>query len=74
LSEGQTKEIRITIPEELFSALFPKKAMGHLIKAKKEMLLALRSLVDARIDALEKMEKEESPKKKADKKKKIKID
>ncbi len=48
--------------------------MGHVIKAKKEMLLAFRSFIDARIEILEKMETKTSQKTGAAKKKKIKID
>lgn len=48
--------------------------MSHAIKAKKEMLLAFRSFIDARIETLEKMETKTSSKNKAEKKKKIKIE
>ena len=54
MNEGKTKEIRICIPEELFSFFVPEETAGHLLKAKKEMLLAFRSLIDAKIEALEK--------------------
>lgn len=67
--EGKTKEIRICIPEELFSIFLPEKTVGHFINARKEMLFAFRSLIDAKIEALEKREK-----KKVEKKKKIKIE
>ncbi len=49
----KTREIRIAIPEELFSLLIPRQAQEHLWKAKKEFLLALRSLIDARIEMIE---------------------
>ena len=69
MSEGKTKEIRICIPEELFSFFLPEETAGHLLKAKKEMLLAFRSLIDAKIEALEKKKV-----KKTERKKKIKIE
>jgi hypothetical protein len=74
LNEEQTREIRIILPEELFSFIFPQKTMGHIISAKKEMLFALRSLIDARVQALEKMEEKSKQKGKTEKKKKIKIE
>jgi hypothetical protein len=74
LSEDRTREIRISLPEEFFSIFFPKNAMGHVIKARKEMLFAFRSFIDARIEMLEKMEKRTTQKKETEKKKKIKIE
>jgi hypothetical protein len=74
MSEEQTREIRIILPEELFSFLCPKKTMGHIINAKKEMLFALRSLIDARVEALEKMEEKTRQKSTSEKRKKIKIE
>jgi hypothetical protein len=74
LNEEKTREIRIILPEELFSFFFPVKAVSHVINAKKEMLFALRSLIDARVEALEKMEEKTRQKSSAEKKKKIKID
>jgi hypothetical protein len=74
LSEERTREIRISLPEELFSIFFPKDAIGHVIKARKEMLFAARSYIDARIEMLEKMEKKTSTKKGTEKKKKITIE
>jgi len=69
MAEGRTREIRIRIPEELFSFFLPEKAYEHVLRAKKEALLALRSLIDSRIEALEKKEEKE-----ARAKKKIKIE
>jgi hypothetical protein len=69
MNEAKTREIRISIPEELFSFFVPEKTLHHFFNARREMLLALRSLIDAKIEALEKKEE-----KKAVKKKKIKID
>ena len=69
MSEAKTKEIKICIPEELFSLFLPEKTFDHILKAKKEVLLAFRSLIDAKIEALEKKEE-----KKTEKRKKIKID
>ncbi len=74
MNEEQTREIRIILPEELFSFIFPQKTMDHFISAKKEMLFALRSLIDARVQALEKMEEKSKQKGKTEKKKKIKIE
>lgn len=69
MSEVKTREIRISIPEDLFPFALTEKTVGHLFQAKKEILLALRSLIDAKIEMLEKTEK-----KKVEKKRKIKID
>ena len=69
MSEAKTKEIRISIPEELFSLFVPQKTLHHFFNARKEMLLALRSLIDAKIEVLEKKEEKTTTKKK-----KIKID
>lgn len=70
MEEEKTKEIRISIPEDLFSILIPEKTATHLMNARKEMLLSLRSLIDARIEALETFEKKRTTKTK----KKIKIE
>jgi len=60
-----TREIRISLPEELFDLLVPRETHEHLSRAKKEVLLALRSIIDARIEMLEKREaRKDSPKKK----------
>ncbi len=49
------KEIKILIPEELIALLVPPaEALGHIRAARKEMLLAARAIIDARIAALEK--------------------
>jgi hypothetical protein len=69
MAEEKMREIKISLPEELFALLIPEKAQEHMIRAKKEFLLALRSLIDSRIDALEKKEEKKAPPKK-----KIKID
>ncbi len=74
MNEEKTREIRISLPEEIFSILFPRDAVGHVIKARKEMLFAVRSFIDARIAMLEKMEKKTSQGKRSEKKKKIKIE
>lgn len=54
MAEKKTREIRIVLPEELFALLVPGKAQEHLLSARKELLLAVRSLIDARIESLEK--------------------
>lgn len=69
MTEAKTREIKITLPEELFTLFLPEKSLEHLVSAKKEVLLAIRSLIDARIEALEKKEG-----KKPEAKRKIKID
>ncbi len=69
MAEAKTREIRISLPEELFSFFLPEKTLDHMLNAKKEVLLAFRSLIDARIETLEKMQKKQK-----EKKKKIKID
>lgn len=69
MSEEKNREIRISIPEDIFSFFFPEKSVDHILKARKEMLLALRSLIDAKIEALEK-----KGEKKTVKRKKIKIE
>lgn len=69
MNETRTREIKICIPEELFSIFLPEKTIEHVLRARKEMLLALRSLIEAKIEALEKKES-----KKAEKRKKIAIE
>ena len=68
MSEAKTREIKICIPEELFTLFLPEKTIHHFYNARKEMLLALRALIDAKIEALEKKEK------KAARGKKIKVE
>jgi hypothetical protein len=70
MAEEKIKEIRICIPEDLFSLFIPEKTATHLMNARKEMLLSIRSLIDARIEAMERFEKKRS----ATTKKKIKIE
>lgn len=69
MSPEKTREIRISIPEEFFSVFFPEKTVDHLINAKKEVLLALRSVIDFKIETLEKRGE-----KKSTRGKKIKIE
>jgi hypothetical protein len=69
MATSSTREIRITLPDELFNLLMPEETRAHLWRARKEVLLALRSLIDARIEMIEK--KEARP---AATKKKIKVD
>jgi hypothetical protein len=54
MAAEKMREIRISIPEELFSFIIPPQTNEHLLRAKKEILLAFRSLIDARIEWLEK--------------------
>lgn len=69
MAAEKMREIRISIPEELFTVFIPQKTQDHLLKAGKELLLALRSLIDSRVESLEKREGQ-----KAETKKKIKIE
>jgi hypothetical protein len=69
MAAEKMREIKIAIPEDLFAVLIPSKTQDHLHKARKEILLALRSLIDARLESLEKREVQ-----KGEPKKKIKIE
>ncbi|HOI44688.1 MAG TPA: hypothetical protein PLX50_03645 [Candidatus Aminicenantes bacterium] len=71
MADDKPRNIQITIPmpEELLSLFIPADAQAHLRGAKKEMLLALRSMIDARIEALERQGK-----KRARTAKKIKVE
>jgi hypothetical protein len=69
MASEKMREIKVCIPEELFALFLPFQAQEHLMKAKKEVLLAVRSLVDARLEALEKRAA-----RKAEPKRKIKIE
>ena len=62
MSKEKNREIRISIPEDIFCFFFPEKTIDHVIQAKKEMLLAFRSLIDAKIEALEKRGEERTAK------------
>ena len=53
MAAEKMREIKICIPEELFTLFLPLQAQEHLLKAKKEVLLAFRSLIDARLETLE---------------------
>jgi hypothetical protein len=69
MAAEKMREIKISIPEELLTLFFPQQAQEHLLKAKKEVLLAFRSLIDARLETLEKRAA-----RKAEPKRKIKIE
>jgi hypothetical protein len=71
MADDKIKEIKITIPvpDELFSLFLPIGALEHVRAARKEVLLALRAVLDSRIEALEKKEQ-----KQAATKRKIKIE
>ncbi len=56
MAADKMREIKISLPEELFTLFLPPQAQEHLINAKKEVLLALRSLIDARLESLDKRE------------------
>jgi hypothetical protein len=65
MADKATREIRIVLPEELFNFLVPSEAQAHLNRARKEVLLALRSVIDARIESLERREaRGDAPKRK----------
>jgi hypothetical protein len=69
MAAEKMREIKISIPEELFTLFLPLQAQQHLLRARKEVLLAFRSLIDARLEALEKRGA-----RKAEPKRKIKIE
>ncbi len=69
MAEGKTREIKIMVPEEFFNLFLPEAVREHALKARKELLLALRALIDAKIEALDK-----SVQKRAAGTKKIKIE
>ena len=69
MAAERMREIKISIPEELFTLFLPFQAQEHLLKAKKEVLLAFRSLIDARLEMIEKRAS-----RKAEPKRKIKIE
>lgn len=48
------KEIKILIPDELFGLFVAGEALGHLRAARREMLLAVRAVIDAKIAAMDK--------------------
>jgi hypothetical protein len=64
MAENKNREIRISLPEELFAFLMPQETQQHLRKARKEILLALRSVIDARIEMIEQRESGRAPAKK----------
>jgi len=69
MAAEKMREIKICVPEELFSLLIPSATKDHLLRARKEMLLAVRSLIDAKLEALDKRGVQ-----KAEPKRKIKIE
>ncbi len=58
--------ITIHVPtlNRLLRQVLPEEAVKHMYAAQREQLLAIRSLVDAAIESLEKMERDEGPKRK----------
>ncbi len=69
MAADRMREIRLSIPEDLFNLWLPQPTQQHLWKARKEILLAIRSLIDSRIELIEKKEA-----RKAEPRKKIKVD
>lgn len=53
MAAEKMREIKICLPEELFTLFLPSEAQEHLRRARKEVLLAVRSLIDARLESLE---------------------
>ncbi|MGB7297576.1 MAG: hypothetical protein WBC70_18520 [Candidatus Aminicenantales bacterium] len=53
MAAEKMREIKISVPEELFTLFLPSQAQDHLLRARKEVLLAVRSLIDARLESLE---------------------
>ncbi|MEM0203643.1 MAG: hypothetical protein QXO16_07650 [Archaeoglobaceae archaeon] len=51
------RDVKITIPT--LEDLFPAEFTEHTLKAYKEFLIALRSLIDAQIKKIEEIEKKE---------------
>lgn len=56
--EDENREIRIIIPKGMMSLGIPEEAKSHFQKAVREGLMAIRSLIDARIQLVEKASKE----------------
>ena len=54
MAAEKSREIKIAVPEEFFNLFLPLQTQEHLLKARKEVLLAFRALIDARLEALEK--------------------
>ena len=50
------REIKVVIPD--FDEILPEDFVEHMSRAAKEFLLAMKSLVDAGIEKMEKVEKE----------------
>lgn len=69
MAADRMREIRLSIPEDLFNLWLPQPTQEHLWKARKEFLLAIRSLIDSRIEMIEKKEA-----RKSEPKRKIKVD
>lgn len=69
MAADRMREIRLSIPEDLFNLWLPQPTQEHLWKARKELLLAIRSLIDSRIEMIEKKEA-----RKSEPKRKIKVD
>jgi hypothetical protein len=67
MAEKIGREIKIVIPEDLISFFIPEDTLQHGLRAKKEVLLAIRSLIDAKIESIDKkLEKKPEKKKKID--------
>jgi hypothetical protein len=50
--------VRLPSPRRFLRAFLPEQAVQHLYAARREQLLALRSIVDAAIERVEEAEKE----------------
>ena len=49
--------VRLPRPGRFLRAILPDAAVGHLLAARREQLLAVRSIVDAAIDRVESAER-----------------
>ncbi|MGI9146003.1 MAG: hypothetical protein ACR2IK_05560 [Chloroflexota bacterium] len=53
--------VRFPSPRRVLQAFLPEQTVKHLYAARREQLLAIRSIVDAAIDRVETAEKETAP-------------
>ncbi len=65
-SDRDTSSMTIRLPtlNRLLRQLLPDETVNHMYAAQREQLLAIRSLVDAAIENVEKLERDDTPKRK----------
>ena len=63
MADKNMREIRICIPEEMFSLFLPQKTISHFMQARKEVLLGIRAMIDAKIESLDIKETQKTRKK-----------